>query len=93
MKVNNASHKANLVEQKQSISNLQSWQITTCAAKAKWHFHQSEGCDLYFKTIQHENYFGSKEMPLLPISKLFESSQNRQQFTKLNIKEEEAWVI
>ena len=32
-RLNNAPHKANPVEQKQSISNLQSWQITTCAAK------------------------------------------------------------
>ena len=52
--LNNTSHKANLVEQKQSISDLKSWQITTCDAKADWHFRWWEGGNLYFKAIQHE---------------------------------------
>ena len=81
-RLNNAPHKANLAEQKQSISNLQSWQITTCAAKAKWHLHHLEGGDLYFKMIQHGRYLEGGEMSLLPILKLFRSYQNRQKLLK-----------
>ena len=49
--LNNASQRADLLEQKQSISNLESSQITTSVAKASW----LQGMFyLFFKIIRHE---------------------------------------
>ena len=49
--MNNTSQRADLLEQKQSISNLESSQITTSVAKASW----LQGMFyLFFKIIRHE---------------------------------------
>ena len=49
--LNNAFQRADLLEQKQSISNLESSQITTSVAKASW----LQGMFyLFFKIIRHE---------------------------------------
>ena len=49
--LNNAFQRADLLEQKQSISNLESSQITTSVAKASW----LQGMfDLFFKILRHE---------------------------------------
>ena len=54
--LNNASQRADLLEQKQSISNLESSQITTSVAKASWHFHRFRGCFIYFSRSYHMKY-------------------------------------